>query len=416
MSSKVLASMLISAFSCGLVFAADPVISNVRAVQPSGSHVMEIRYDLAPVNTNNLVIAVNISTNDGASWFFPASSNLAGDVGTETVVSGSDRTIIWQGWRELPAMHFPHVKAKVIASFPTEVAWFKMDDNATNRILTDSSVSAHNATNNVQNTANRTTTGMLGGALYYTGTEHAASRCPAVTEALGGRFWTIAYWAKRSVTSTHAAYWMMQRDNGDPYGGYCYMNASTGLRWLTGQALGETRTSVNPFDFPAGTWVHFAFVRNGTNWKMYRNGVLMVSGSGDETGSCYAFNLGIVGHDVTTNTRFLDDFRVFDAPLSVDDVNSLYNGGGGTDAPLNAGEESFGISPATVYDLSHFFFSAVGVQVLPLGETNAVKIVGDNSGDGGTSIKLGGVGLLADGARRVMICCCSTKSAVLSRM
>jgi len=398
MSSKVLASMLMCAFSGGLAFATDPAISNVRAVQTPGSHDLEIRYDLAPVNTNNLVITVNISTNDGASWFFPSYSNLTGDVGSETVLSGSDRTIIWQGWRELPALNFPSVKVKVIASFPEEVAWYKMDDNATNRILTDASVSAHNATNDAQNTASRTTAGKLGGALYYTGTEHAASRCPAVTGALSGRTWTIAYWAKRSLTSSHASYWMMQRENGDPYGGYCYMNFSTGLRWLTGPVLGETRTSVNPFDFAAGTWVHFAFMRNGTEWKMYRNGVLMVSGSGDETGNCFAFNLGIAGHEITTNTRSLDDFRVYDAPLSADDVLSLYNGGTGTDAPLNAEDESFGISPAAAYDLSDFYLSAVGIQVTPLGETGAVKIVGDNSGDGGTSIKLGGVGLLADGA------------------
>jgi sulfatase modifying factor 1 len=57
---------------------------------------------------------------------------------------------------------------------------------------------------------------------------------------------------------------------------------------------------------------------------------------------------------------------------------------------------SFGISPSTVYDLSPSYM-AVGLSVIPVGITNAVYIVSDNSGDGGTALKLGGDGLLNDG-------------------
>lgn len=338
--------------------AADPVVSNVRATQLPGTGDLEIRYDLADVDSSNLVVSVNVSTKGGASWFAPAASSLTGAVGSAQVVPGRDHVIVWQGWRELPTQIFSSVKVKVIANDGAEVAWYKMDDNAANRILVDSSVSAYNATNDVQNTANRKTTGKLRGALYYNGTEHAASQCPALTGALIGRSWTIAYWAQRASTTSQAAYWMMQRDNGDPYGGYCYMNYSTGLRWYTGPVLSETQTSANPFEFAAGIWVHFAFVRNGTEWKMYRNGVLMIAGVGDDTGTCHAFNLGIVGNDVATiiptNTRTLDDFRVYDVALASTDVISLYNEGNGLDTPLvmtGTGVTSE-TSPITVYDLS----------------------------------------------------------------
>ena len=372
----------------------------MRAVQRPGTGDLEIRYDLADVDSSNLAVAVNVTTNDGASWFAPAASNLTGAVGSTPVTPGSDCVIVWQGWHELPAQIFSSVKVKVIASDAAEVAWYKMDDNAANRILVDSSVSAYNATNNVQNTANRTTTGKLGGALYYTDTEHAASQCPAVTGALSGRSWTIAYWAQRASTLSHAAYWMMQRNNGDPYGGFCYINSTTGLRWHAGPALGEIRTSISPFEFAAGTWVHFTFVRSGTDWKMYRNGVLMITGIGDDTNTCSAFNLGIVGNDIATiiatNTRTLDDFRIYGAPLMADDVAYLYNSGNGRDTPLVM-EGGFGVSPTTVYDLSRYYMSAVGFPVVPIGDTNAVTIASDNSGDGGTSVKLGGVGLIDDG-------------------
>jgi formylglycine-generating enzyme required for sulfatase activity len=53
-------------------------------------------------------------------------------------------------------------------------------------------------------------------------------------------------------------------------------------------------------------------------------------------------------------------------------------------------------SVAVVYDLSPSYM-AVGFPFTPFGNTNSVQIVNVNSGDGGTSVKLGGVGLLADG-------------------
>lgn len=63
--------------------------------------------------------------------------------------------------------------------------------------------------------------------------------------------------------------------------------------------------------------------------------------------------------------------------------------------PLMAGS-AYDISPAVVYDLSPSYL-AVGLSVTPVGITNAVLVADDNSGDGGKSVKMGGVGLLADG-------------------
>lgn len=67
----------------------------------------------------------------------------------------------------------------------------------------------------------------------------------------------------------------------------------------------------------------------------------------------------------------------------------------GWSVSLLAGNSS-DISPSTVYDLSPTYL-AVGISVTPVGISNAVQIVADNSGDNGTSIKLGGIGLLGDG-------------------
>ena len=63
--------------------------------------------------------------------------------------------------------------------------------------------------------------------------------------------------------------------------------------------------------------------------------------------------------------------------------------------PLMAGIAS-DISPAVVYDLSPSYL-AIGLSVTTVGIIKAVQVADDNFGDGGTSVRLGGVGLLADG-------------------
>ncbi len=54
------------------------------------------------------------------------------------------------------------------------------------------------------------------------------------------------------------------------------------------------------------------------------------------------------------------------------------------------------ISITATYCLSPVSLAA-GAPVSIIGNTNAVAVVGENSGDGGTSVKLGGIGLLPDG-------------------
>ena len=99
----------------GVTRAADPVVSNVRAAQRAGTGLFEISYDLEDADTTNLTVTVDISTNNGAAWFAPASSNLTGAVGEFAVSPSTGKAIVWQGGQELPARLFPSVKAKITA-------------------------------------------------------------------------------------------------------------------------------------------------------------------------------------------------------------------------------------------------------------------------------------------------------------
>ena len=108
--------LFIAVYVGNFVMAANPVVSNVRALQRAGTSLLDITYDLADADTSsNITVSVEISTNNGVAWFVPASSNLTGAVGTNNVTPGNNRIIIWDGGRELPPHLFPMMKAKITA-------------------------------------------------------------------------------------------------------------------------------------------------------------------------------------------------------------------------------------------------------------------------------------------------------------
>jgi hypothetical protein len=73
--------------------AATPSISNVRVSQPEHSRELRVDYDLVCGNESNVVVSLNVSTNNGSSWVEPLVQNLRGDVGVLAFSSETRRTI-----------------------------------------------------------------------------------------------------------------------------------------------------------------------------------------------------------------------------------------------------------------------------------------------------------------------------------
>ncbi|HPA21279.1 MAG TPA: SUMF1/EgtB/PvdO family nonheme iron enzyme [Verrucomicrobiae bacterium] len=71
---------------------AAPSVSNVRASQRAGTKLVDIHYDVA-AGTNRVTVLVQISTNGGSTYAFPASS-FSGEVGAGVAV-GIDRLVVW---------------------------------------------------------------------------------------------------------------------------------------------------------------------------------------------------------------------------------------------------------------------------------------------------------------------------------
>ncbi len=71
----------------------NPVVSSVTAVQASSSANVIIGYNLSDDTTNDILVELQASSDNGATWDVPVSS-VSGDVGA-SVTSGNGKTITW---------------------------------------------------------------------------------------------------------------------------------------------------------------------------------------------------------------------------------------------------------------------------------------------------------------------------------
>jgi formylglycine-generating enzyme required for sulfatase activity len=101
----------------GLMQAAAPVVSNVRATQRAGTQLVDIYYDLADPDSSALTVSVAVSTNGGASYT-PGAASFTGALGAG-IAPGSNKKITWNAGVDLPAKLFSNVRVSVTASDET---------------------------------------------------------------------------------------------------------------------------------------------------------------------------------------------------------------------------------------------------------------------------------------------------------
>jgi formylglycine-generating enzyme required for sulfatase activity len=93
------------------VRAAGPVVSNIRAAQRSGTHLVDIHYNLAASASCTVYVAV--SDDGGASYKVPVFT-LTGAVGPG-VTAGNDRHIVWHAGTDWPGKFTSQCKVKITA-------------------------------------------------------------------------------------------------------------------------------------------------------------------------------------------------------------------------------------------------------------------------------------------------------------
>ena len=102
--------------------------------------------------------------------------------------------------------------------------------------------------------------------------------------------------------------------------------------------IAEEFLSDTPFD----EWLHIVFMSDGVAWSLYMNGKqVALSGLGDNPGTWFdlvansgtsrAFGIGSYASGTQYFQGAIDQFLVFNAPLSESQIVALYNAGNGTD-------------------------------------------------------------------------------------
>ncbi|MBI2924641.1 MAG: SUMF1/EgtB/PvdO family nonheme iron enzyme [Verrucomicrobia bacterium] len=94
--------------------AAPPVVSNVRAAQRAGTHLVDIFYNVSDPDGNTpLTVYVAVSDNGGTSYNVPVFA-LTGAVGPG-VTPGNDRHIVWNAATDWPGRFNTQCRVRVIA-------------------------------------------------------------------------------------------------------------------------------------------------------------------------------------------------------------------------------------------------------------------------------------------------------------
>jgi formylglycine-generating enzyme required for sulfatase activity len=111
---KLIAGLLLGAMLPAWAFAADPVVSNVRVQQRSGTKLVDIWYDLSDADGNASSVAVQVSSDNGVTFNVPASSFEGNGYGP-TVTPGSNRQITWDAGADWNGQYSSKVRFRITA-------------------------------------------------------------------------------------------------------------------------------------------------------------------------------------------------------------------------------------------------------------------------------------------------------------
>src|SRR5436190_2212274 len=75
------------------LFAGPPTVTNVVALQRTGTKLVDIRYDLSDPEGDLVKVRIEVSNDGGKTYSVPANS-LTGDIGGG-IIPGTNKLIVW---------------------------------------------------------------------------------------------------------------------------------------------------------------------------------------------------------------------------------------------------------------------------------------------------------------------------------
>ncbi len=106
-----------------VVEASDPVVSNVKVSQRTGTHKVDIRYDVADADGDVMWIKVEVSDNGGATYAVPTAS-FSGDFGLG-IEPGLGKHIVWDAGVDWGGKYSANMRFRVTAddTLPQQMVW-----------------------------------------------------------------------------------------------------------------------------------------------------------------------------------------------------------------------------------------------------------------------------------------------------
>lgn len=90
-----------------------PIVNNINAAQRSGTHLVDITYDLTAVGWSRLAVSLEVSSDGGVNWTVPVTT-ASGDIGS-SVAPGTGKVIVWNAGIDWPQSYSTQMRFRVVA-------------------------------------------------------------------------------------------------------------------------------------------------------------------------------------------------------------------------------------------------------------------------------------------------------------
>lgn len=211
------------------------------------------------------------------------------------------------------------------------ISHWKMNDNASNTVVTDSAGNSNGTASS--NTNTMSTPGKINQALDFDGSENI-NLVAGDTLIPDTNSWSIGLWFNADVIDGKRKLIEFRSDNGGANPGFdLHVNTTNLLRTGYYQTVGgvsqETIKTIS-----TGNWFHVIATYDGTNLKCYVNGILELTteiGLDIISSDVARVGDGFVGGGSAFFDGKIDDVRIYNNVLTQPGVDTIYNSSFGTE-------------------------------------------------------------------------------------
>lgn len=254
----------------------------------------------------------------------------------------------------------------------------KLNDNAGNTTVIDSSIYGNNGATNGTNTSSLSTTGLINQAFNFTNTTANRVGFANASQYNISNAFSVSTWIK--VSSIDSGSIVSKDGYASNDGMNIYLSSSDSKIHFKGNGTGG-----NDFDIVSNsaistnTWYHILAINTGSAQYLYINNVLQTATDNKTDNFMNISKYVCIGGNIGGVYDFLgliDDTRIYNIELSSLKISALYNSGNGTEEAAGSYPTECFVNPlqvdsgsnSTTWDMSTFL-----TLVNPNGESGTVK-------------------------------------------